>query len=574
MLKGAPALARAGTRAIQGSHLSNVSRHYATEATATPKKGSFRKKFLWTTSFATTLYAGATYAALHNEAFYDTYTTYVPGGEKLLDFLDDTLNDADIKGNLEKAAQITNSVAAAASQAKAYGVIAKDKALDIYEYASDAYSQLVGEKEPPAVPGSPQPRSSRKISKRGLFANVIETDETASVPTFKTIGEPALDELAKTLGELVTMLNDAGLKGHAKRLADYGSREIDLLYREYRKIQDEEARSLKEISGLLDKSSSLAQNVTQHCNEIEAKIKSVRQKSHDRVVEKDAKMKREFAAEAAQLQKEYNSLAQESLSNQRNEYMAALTSELKERAVEIQRQFIREVRQQVENERGGKLARVDEVSVRQRVLEQASYQNVEDLDDSRKAHQLVLAVDALKRAAYAGNQQAFLDELQVLLNISAPTSPFADIIERRNDELIQTIASSISESVARHGIDSMAQLVERFAKVSAEVRHASLIPEEGSSMISHIISIIMSKLMFRKQGLVAGDDLESRLARVEYYLEKEKDLESAAREMNQLTGWPKHLASDWLDAARRNLEVKQALEIMRTQALLDSILQL
>jgi mitofilin len=95
------------------------------------------------------------------------------------------------------------------------------------------------------------------------------------------------------------------------------------------------------------------------------------------------------------------------------------------------------------------------------------------------------------------------------------------------------------------------------------VRRAALIPEEDSSMISHLLSIVLSSLMFRKKGLVAGDDVESRLARAEHYLHTEKDLESATREINQLTGWPKRLALDWLDAARRHLEVKQALEVNR-----------
>ncbi|KAG1086604.1 hypothetical protein G6F42_020921 [Rhizopus arrhizus] len=92
-------------------------------------------------------------------------------------------------------------------------------------------------------------------------------------------------------------------------------------------------------------------------------------------------------------------------------------------------------------------------------------------------------------------------------------------------------------------------------------------------MISHLISIVFSSFMFTKKGLVDGDDVESRLARAEYYLNTEKDLESAAREINQLTGWPKRLSMDWLDAARRHLEVKQALEIMRSQASLISMLQ-
>lgn len=533
------------------------------------KKSSFGKKLFWTTALGVTLYGGATYAALHNEAFYDTYTTYVPGGEQVLDAIEDAMHDAEFKKNLDAATEWKNTAVSAAGQVQGYAMKAKDTAADLYEYAQDAYAQFTGDKDAPKIPSSDgsipaTTTKRRKFSRRGaIFSNVIETDQDAPVPQFKPVGEPKLDELAATIQTLVKMLNEIGLKGHAKRLADYGSHEVEQLYREYRKVCSDEDRVLKDIKELVNESGALATHVEKHLGEMDAKVLAARERSIDRVQEKKDKIRREFAIEAEEIKKEYQALAIKQLNTQHEEFKVAMAKELEERAVELNRQFMRQIRQKVETERGGKLARVDEVAVRQRLLEQLSYQNAEDLDDSRKAHQLVAAVDALKRAAYAGNQQAFLDELQTLLVISAPASPFADLVERRNDELVQVVARSISETVARHGIDSKAQLEERFANVAAEVRHASLIPEEGSSMISHIISIIMSKLMFKKQGLVPGDDLESRMARAEYYLERENDLESATREVNQLKGWPKHLAADWLDAARRHLEIKQALEVTK-----------
>ncbi|KAI8141787.1 mitochondrial inner membrane protein Mitofilin [Fennellomyces sp. T-0311] len=566
----ASALTRAGTRAVSRP-AARATRHYATEA-AKPKKGSLGKKVLWTTVLTGTVYAGATYEALNNEAFHDTYTTYVPGGEQLLDAIEDAIHDN--KENFDKALALKKQAQEYSVTVKDYAVKAKDTTMDLYEYASDTIAQLTGSEKQDA-PATRGPAPLRKKTRRGaIFANVIETDEPAAVPKFDTIGEPAIDALAKTVQDLVVMLNDAGLKGHAKRLADYGSHEVDQLQREYQHSVQEQERVLKETAVLAATSNDTEKHIEGHLDEVEAKVKAARQRTIDRVIEKENKMKSDFSAEALELQKQMNAVGADELKQQREAAMAKLADELKERATEIQRQFVRQVRQQVETERGGRLSRVDEVAVRQRVFEKLSYANAESLDDSRKAHQLTLAVDALARAAYAGNQKEFLDELQAVLTISAPASPFADLTERRNDEVVQVIASNIAESVARHGIDSIAQLVTRFANVATEVRRASLIPEEGSSMVSHIISIIMSKLMFSKQGLVAGDDLESRLARAEYYLNKENDLESAAREVNQLKGWPKHLAADWLDAARRHLEVKQALEIMRTQAMLGSMQQL
>ncbi|KAK9730446.1 MICOS complex subunit mic60, partial [Basidiobolus ranarum] len=52
---------------------------------------------------------------------------------------------------------------------------------------------------------------------------------------------------------------------------------------------------------------------------------------------------------------------------------------------------------------------------------------------------------------------------------------------------------------------------------------------------------------------------------------RENDLETAAREFNQLKGWPKNIAKDWIASARTHLEVKQALEVIEYQAQLASL---
>jgi len=65
--------------------------------------------------------------------------------------------------------------------------------------------------------------------------------------------------------------------------------------------------------------------------------------------------------------------------------------------------------------------------------------------------------------------------------------------------------------------------------------------------------------------------VEAVLARTEALLE-EGDLDFAAREMNSLQGWAKVLSKDWLSECRRVLEVKQALDVIATDARLQSLL--
>ncbi|CAG8560006.1 3581_t:CDS:2, partial [Acaulospora colombiana] len=135
-----------------------------------------------------------------------------------------------------------------------------------------------------------------------------------------------------------------------------------------------------------------------------------------------------------------------------------------------------------------------------------------------------------------------------------------DNVERLdNNEVVTTVLSTIDDSVAINGVDSISDLSARFLTVKEEVRRASLVPENGG-ILSHLLSIMLSKIMFRKHGYVDGNDVEAILARVQYHL-NENDLDNAARELNQLKGWPKKLADDWIKSARNHLEVKQAIEV-------------
>lgn len=509
---------------------------------------------MYGTVLACALYGGATYAAVKNEAFYDTYTTYVPGGERILDAIEDAKHNEQFKKNFEESVRILHTIRDNLLWVKDGAIKATDAALDLYETVSEKLSGTAGNNEQPAV--------SSRSRRHGIFSNITHTDRPAQMPKI-SFGDdyPELDGFVSTVRQLVDLLNDAGMYGHAQRLVDFTARDLKNLKKDLTSLKNEQEAVLKQVLDLATAADATEAKVASHLEDVRAKVQSVRQKSKAYVAEKTDRLAAEFAVEASHIQQELTNELRKRLKHQRQEHMAALVRELEERALEIQRQYVREVRQQVEHERGGKLANIDNVAVSQRIFEQISSKNAEYLNDTQKAHQLTVAVDALKKAAYAGNKQAFMDELQAVRTISAPSSPFADIVERRNDELVQLVAANISEIVAQHGIDSLEQLTERFATVAAEVRRASLIPEEGSSMVSHIISLLLSKLMFRKHGLVEGDDIEARLARAEYYLHRENDLESAAREMNQLKGWPKHLTADWLDAARRHLEVKQALEV-------------
>jgi mitofilin len=237
----------------------------------------------------------------------------------------------------------------------------------------------------------------------------------------------------------------------------------------------------------------------------------------------------------------------EGLNQQKERLEKARQNALQAQAQELQRRFVSQVKLLVEQERAGRLAKLDAIDLRFKALQEYALRNAEQLDASRQYHVMHVTLDALTDVIEQNKRQPFKNELQALSN------------NTKKDDLIQTVLSVIPESVAQEGVESISELSTRFELVSDEIRQVALVPEDGG-FGSHIISFIMSWLMFKKQGLVDGDDVESVLARTEYYLKRDH-LEFATRELNQLSGWPKRLAKDWMEAARRHLEVKQALEV-------------
>ncbi|KAG7103042.1 MICOS complex subunit MIC60 like protein [Verticillium longisporum] len=174
-------------------------------------------------------------------------------------------------------------------------------------------------------------------------------------------------------------------------------------------------------------------------------------------------------------------------------------------------------------------------------------------------YQLHVAVEAVRASLESGSAhpRPFVRELVALKEIAA------------DDAVVNAAIASINPSAYQRGLSTSAQLVDRFRTVAGEVRKASLLPDDAG-VASHASSWALSKVMFKKQGLATGDDVESILTRTQTYLE-EGDLDAAAREMNGLQGWAKTLSKDWLGEVRKVLEVQQALDVISTEARLQSL---
>ena len=206
----------------------------------------------------------------------------------------------------------------------------------------------------------------------------------------------------------------------------------------------------------------------------------------------------------------------------------------------------------MEEERGGRLAKLDELAANLKRLERVALDNSTYLDENLRIHALWSALRAINNAVDAPARRPFRDELRVLRHAAAT----------RDDVVASAALEALEAGNAPDiGVEPLADLASWFAtSVAPAVSRVALVPDEGAGVLAHLASYVLSSIAFRRQGLVPGNDVLSVLARAEYHL-NEKDLDGAARELNQLRGTAKALLKDWLEAARRRLEVQQALEV-------------
>lgn len=220
--------------------------------------------------------------------------------------------------------------------------------------------------------------------------------------------------------------------------------------------------------------------------------------------------------------------------------------------IELQRRWIREVKVRVEEERGGRLARLDELATGLKRLERLALDNSSYLDENIRMHGMWTALRAMQAAIDAPERKPFREELRILRHIAVA----------KDDALVSAALESLEQSdIPDVGVEPLADLTTWFTtSVAPRVSTVALVPDQDAGVLSYLASHFLSSFQFRRHGLTHGSDVLSVLSRAEYYM-NEKDLDSAARELNQLAGPAKDLLHDWLAAARRRLEAQQALEV-------------
>jgi mitofilin len=536
----------------------------AADSPATPspapkrKTGRFRRFLIYLILTSGLAYGGGVFLALKSDNFHDFFTEYVPYGEESVlyfeerDFYRRFPNTLKTQKRLaaprDEGSRVTipsksglyskevqesstgSDVSQPGPHMSAVSSDRKDEA--IVKPASAKPEEKTATVQQAKKQATPEEPKKEKEEPKAPAPNPITTLEFAKVSEGD---EPIVQELVKTFNDIITVISaDENASKYDKPVAK-AKEELQKIGEQIISVRDEARRAAQEeiekVHATFDES---ARELIRRFDEL---------RSNDA-----AQYREEFEAEREKLALAYQQKIQTELQRAQELAEQRLQNELVEQAIELNRKYLHEVKDLVEREREGRLSKLSELNASVTELEQLTTGWREVIDTNLKTQQLQVAVDAVRSALERATvPRPFVRELVAVKELAG------------DDAVVEAAIASINPTAYQRGIPSTSQIVERFRRVADEVRKASLLPEDAG-IASHAASLMLSKVMFKKDAAAGSDDVESILLRTENLLEQ-GNLDAAAREMNCLKGWAKILSKDWLADVRRVLEVKQALEV-------------
>jgi len=539
------------------------------------KKHRLRNALLLFTALAGLSFAGGVYYSLKSDNFHDFFTEYIPFGEEAVLYFEDREfrkrfpNALARIGPRREDVKITIPQRSGATWKIYEPEDTRPNTSDLGAVGPHIKStgppppkpKLVEEKEVeakliPNVPIKPKTIDEDSIPAPGEAASAEavqgavgktpeKTEKPAPAPLRKIAplevsqdADPVIQDLAKIVNSIISLAND--------------SKDVNA----FDSAVDKAKAELERLNAVLFNSKKEAQDiVAQKLHEQELEFAKVAQGILSRVDQEAEQIGRHYQEELERIKENISDAYREKLQTELDR--TALVSEqrtqneLLEQAIEMKRRFIKEIKDRVEEERNGRLGKLKELADTIKELEAVASKWADMVENNFKTQQLHVAIEAVRNVVEDPLQpRPFIRELAALKEVA------------QSDEVVRAAVASINPKAYQRGISSHAQLTDRFRRVREEVRKAALLPEDAG-VAGHAASWLLSKMLFKKSGLAIGEDVESILTRTETFLE-EGDLDNAAREMNQLTGWAKALARDWLREARLLLEVKQAIDVGRS----------
>jgi MICOS complex subunit MIC60 len=389
---------------------------------------------------------------------------------------------------------------------------------------------------------APAIKTSKDTSASSAAFKPPEVDEPSKWPPASPIDpisvdgakEPIVQDLVKMLNDIITVVNADG--ANEKYAATIGKAKSELS-KVGRKIKDIKTQTEKDAASQVR---ARVDDFDKAANDLIARVESA-------MASQEKQWREEFEEEMGKLKETYDARVKVATERERQIGEEKASNKLLDQAVQLKRQFASDIQSQVEAERDGRLGKLNDLSSAVSELEKLTTGWNSVIDASSQTQQLHVAIDALRARLEDPENRRFVSQLAAIKEIA------------NSDPVVSAAIGSINPTAYNRGVSTTSQLIDRFRRVATEVRKAALLPD-NAGVASHATSWVLSHLLFKKEGLTDGDDVESILTRTQTYLE-EGDLDNAAREMNGLTGWAKTLSRDWLGEVRKVLEVQQAVDV-------------
>lgn len=560
-------------------------------------------------------YGGAVFFALQNDNFHDFFTEYVPFGENAVLYFEERAfhrRFPNAKSNVyrsqtapkEEDKKVTiphrsglSWKAVDATKAEGADVSQKGKHMSAVEPrnreeakqnpidTSDAERSAAVAKAKADAPSTAPPRKAetkpqtkaepKPETKGGATPVPVKSPSSAAVPaaaaaapqsdtrppviapvttispvTVPNGEEPVVQDLVKIINDLITVVN-------ADETATTNKYSAPM-----QKAKDSLVAVAGQISSLREAERAAAEErIKEAHKEFDEGAKKLLERIETAQREDDIKYREEFESERNKIAQQYEQRLKAEVERTQQVLEQRHKNELSEQGLKMKQKFIDDIKGLVEAEREGRLSKLTDLSTNVDNLTQLTSNWNGIIDANLATQKLQVAVDAVRSALDDSNTlhrpTPFVREMAALKLV-------AD-----SDPIVDAAVAAVNPAAYQKGIPSSAQLIDRFRRVASEVRKASLLPE-NAGIASHAASFVLSKVMFKKQGVPEGNDVESILTRAETLLE-EGDLDNAAREMNELQGWAGVLSRDWLNDVRKVLEVKQALDVIETEARLQCL---
>jgi mitofilin len=534
------------------------------------RRGRFRR-FLTTLFLLSSLgFAGGVYYSLISDNFHDFFTEYVPFGEDAVAYFEEREfrkrfpshypqvrgeNKVQIGKNSGLTAQI-NDVSADTDR-RHVSALEPSRPLQQPKEATPAERTAAVEKvvkkdgnkesKPQQLLPKDNVKSDRNPQTTAPKPSNAAPKVVAQAPTtaasqldllsMPNATEPVVQDVVKMLNNIITVVNaDPSADKYASTMAA-AKGQVEKIVAD---ISTLKAQAQKQTEEEISNAHTLFDTAAK---ELVGRLQSEMQ-------DQEAKWREEYESEREKLSQSYQTKLKTELDVARKVAEQRTRNSLIEQEIELQRRFAKSVRDRIEEERNGRLARLDELSDSVSDLEKLTGQWNKVIDSNLATQHLHVALESVRHAISKHDHPTpFVNELAALKEIS------------NNNELVSAAVASIPPTAYQRGVPSSAHLIDRFRRVASEVRKAALLPEDAG-IASHAASAVLSRFMFNKQGagMPEGDDVEAVLSRTQVFLE-EGDVDGAAREMNSLGGWAGVLSKDWVAECRRVLETKQAIDV-------------